>query len=64
MEDTVYLLIERITSIFRTDKPVTSLLILDISDAFDNVFYERLLYNLRKKRVPAEVINWIKGFFN
>ena len=64
VEDAVHLLMERITSTFKTDKPVASLLMLDVSGAFDNVSHERLLHNLRKRRVPVEVVHWIRGFLS
>jgi len=36
---------------------VVSLLSLDIAGAFDNISYERLLHNLRKKRIPSLITN-------
>jgi len=36
---------------------IVSLLSLDIVGAFDNVLYERLLYDLRVKGVPDLIIN-------
>ncbi|ODM15205.1 hypothetical protein SI65_09444 [Aspergillus cristatus] len=41
---------------------VTTLLTLDVSGAFDNAAHERLIHNLRKRRVPANSINWIASF--
>ncbi len=35
---------------------MTSLLLLDVADAFDNIFYERLIYNLRSKQVSSFII--------
>ena len=37
-------------------KKVASLLSLDIAGTFDNVSYERLLYNLRERRVPKKIV--------
>ena len=36
---------------------VTSLLLLDIIEAFDNIFYYRLLHNLRQKGISKLIIN-------
>ena len=35
---------------------IASLLLLDITRAFDNVSYERLLYNLRVKRILTRIV--------
>ena len=37
-------------------KKVASLLLLDVAGAFDNVSYERLLHNLRERRVPGKIV--------
>ena len=41
---------------------VASLLSLDVAGAFDNVSYERLLYNLKSKGVPPWMVNWTSSF--
>jgi len=43
---------------------VASLLSLDVAGAFDNVSHERLLHNLRKKRVPSLITNWVSSFLS
>ena len=35
---------------------IASLLLLDITRAFDNVLYERLLYNLKVKRILIRIV--------
>ncbi|CZT13379.1 uncharacterized protein RAG0_16889 [Rhynchosporium agropyri] len=35
---------------------------LDVSGAFDNVSYERLLYNMRKRRLPTEIVDWAESY--
>ena len=62
VESAVHLLLERIYAGFKNTGPVASLLMLDVSGAFDNVSHQRLLHNLRKRRVPGEVVRWIEGF--
>ncbi|RMZ90276.1 hypothetical protein DV736_g2490, partial [Chaetothyriales sp. CBS 134916] len=43
-------------------KQVASLLLLDVSGAFDNVSHPRLLHNLRKRRIDPTTVNWIASF--
>jgi hypothetical protein len=35
--------------------------LLDGSGAFDNVSHKRLLNNLRKRKVPAAVVQWVRS---
>ncbi|KAJ6439009.1 reverse transcriptase [Purpureocillium lavendulum] len=41
---------------------VASLLLLDVSGAFDNISHRRLLHNLRKRRVDEKTVRWIASF--
>jgi len=41
---------------------VASLLLLDVSGAFDNVSHERLLRNLCRRRVDEKTVTWIASF--
>jgi hypothetical protein len=43
---------------------VASLLLLEVSDAFDNVSHARLLHGLRKIRVDEKTIEWIASFLS
>ena len=43
-------------------KRVATLLSLDIAGAFDHSSYKRLIYNLRRRRIPLILINWIVSF--
>ena len=38
------------------------MLSLDAAEAFDNVSHIRLLHNLRKRRIPLLIIEWVKDF--
>lgn len=59
----VELLSDQIHTIWGNDKKrVASLLSLDISGAFDNVSHQRLLHNLRQKRIPMWIIEFVKSF--
>ncbi|KAI3528112.1 reverse transcriptase, partial [Colletotrichum abscissum] len=41
---------------------VASLLLLDVSGAFDNVSHRRLLHNLRKRRIDEATVRWVASF--
>ena len=41
---------------------VASLLLLDVSGAYDNVSHQRLLHNLRKRRLDTSMVELIKSF--
>lgn len=57
------LLTEQVTTIWKQDpKRVVSVLGLDISGAFDHVNHARLLHNLRKRRIPIFIVDWISSF--
>ena len=43
---------------------IASLLLLDVSGAFDNVCHARLLHDLRKRRVDETVVRWIASFLD
>jgi hypothetical protein len=64
IEIVLQLIIKQIHIIWSLLKPqkVAILLNINIFDAFDNVLYEKLIYNLRKKRVPSVIIDWVRSF--
>lgn len=39
-----------------------SVLLLDVSGAYDYVSHPRLLHNLRKRRIDTQIVNWISSF--
>ena len=41
---------------------MASVLCLDVSGAFDNVSHQRLLHNLRKRRISGPVAKWVASF--
>jgi Reverse transcriptase (RNA-dependent DNA polymerase) len=41
---------------------IASLLLLDISGAFDNVSHVRLAHNLSKRRIPTPIVRWVGNF--
>jgi exonuclease III len=60
-EHAIHLLIEKVHTAWRKRK-VASLLMLDVSGAFDNVSHTRLLHNLRKRGLPTEIIDWTASY--
>ena len=54
---------EKIYEAWNSPEPqVASLLLLDVSGAFDNVSHVRLLHNLRKRRIDERTVRWIASF--
>lgn len=43
---------------------VVSTLFLDISQAFPSVSHPRLIYNLRKRRIPTTILSWLESFLS
>ena len=59
----VHLLLQRIHKAW-ADGNVATLLLLDVSGAFDNVSRPRLLHNLRKRRIDLTLVRWIESFLS
>lgn len=62
-EHAIHLLLQRIYQAWSEGK-VASLLLLDVSGAYDNVSRERLLHNLRKRRISETVVGWVASFLS
>ncbi|EPS26195.1 hypothetical protein PDE_01131 [Penicillium oxalicum 114-2] len=60
-EHAMHLLLQRIHQAWSEGK-VATLLLLDVSGAYDNVSPERLLHNLRKRAIDRRIIAWITSF--
>ena len=58
---TIHTLIERI-HVKWEKKLIDNLLLLDVSKIFDNVSHQRLLHNLRKRRIDDAMLDWIESF--
>ena len=66
-EQAIHLLLEKIYSAWQliaVEPKVASLLLLDVTGAFNFVSHERLLHNLRKRRIDPKVVNWIESFIS
>ena len=61
-ETALELLTAQVKTIWGSGQFVASLLLLDISGAFDTVNSTRLLDILRRKGLPRWVVYWIKAF--
>lgn len=62
-DHTLHVIIEKIHKAWNSPDPqMASLLLLDVSGAFDNVSHVRLLHNLRKRRIDKRTVRWIASF--
>lgn len=57
----IQILLDRIRIAWGNGKAVVSLLLLDVSGAYDNVSHERLLHDLKKRRL-GQLVPWIRAF--
>lgn len=63
IDHVLYTIIEKIYEAWNSPEPqVASLLLLDVSGAFDNILHARLLHNLRKRRIDERTVRWITSF--
>lgn len=62
-EHAMHFLLQRIHQAW-AEGQVASLLLLDVSGAYDNVSRERLLYNLRKRRICPKITAWVGSFLS
>ena len=58
--DAIHYLVYTIKDMWRK-KQVTSVLFLDIEGAFPNVVNEKLIANLTKRQVPAEIVQFVNN---
>lgn len=57
--NTAHYLIHKISTAWRSDK-VVPVLFLDVKGAFPNAMKKRLLHNLKKRRIPTSIVNFVK----
>lgn len=62
-EDTIIVLTENIYAAQKKRK-VFSALFIDIADAFNNVHHERLIYNIRKRRILQQITKQVQSFLS
>ena len=62
-ETALDLLTEQIHTVWGAAKPrVATMLCLDVKGAFDNVSHARLTHDLRKRRIPTKLVEWVTDF--
>lgn len=57
--DAVHYLVNKICTAWRSDK-VASVLFLDVEGAFPNAVTARLIHNLKRKRIPTSIVNFVQ----
>ncbi len=62
-EHGIHYLLERIYQAWNSDK-VATLLLLDVSGAYDKVSHPRLLHNLRKRSIDTNIVSWVDSFLS
>ncbi len=60
-EHAIHLIMEKVHAAWKEDK-VASMLLLDVSGAYDNVSHPRLLHNLRKRKLHPQLVGWIRSY--
>jgi ribonuclease HI len=60
-EDAMMVLTENIHEAWKESK-IFSAIFLDVAGAFNNVHHGRLIHNLRSRRIPPIITNWIASF--
>lgn len=61
-EHAIHLILEKVYAAWRSGQMVATLLTLDVTGAFDHTNHRRLLHNLRKRRVPDCIVQWVASF--
>jgi ribonuclease HI len=62
-EDAMLILSESIHKAWKKGE-VFSAILMDVTGAFNNVHHERLIHNMRKRKIPVEITNWILSFLS
>ena len=62
-EDAMLILSESIHRAWKKGN-VFSAIFMDVAGAFNNVHHKRLIHNMRKRKIPAEIAQWILSFLS
>jgi hypothetical protein len=57
-------LVQQIYATWQNKDGVATLLSLDMSGAFDRVVPERLLHNMRERKIPEWIVKWVGSFIS
>jgi ribonuclease HI len=60
-EDAMMIMSENIYQAWK-EKKIYTAIFMDVAGAFNNVHHERLIHNLRKRRIPHSISLWIASF--
>jgi hypothetical protein len=64
-ETAMELLVEQVHAVWGCDREhVASILSLDVAGAFDNVTHRRLIHNLKIRRIPQSIVDWVSSFLS
>ena len=61
--DAIHYLVHKVKEAWRKGK-VASILFLDVEGAFPNAVTDRLIHNLKKRRIPTAYVNFVKQLLN
>jgi hypothetical protein len=56
--DTIHYLVHKIKDTWREDQ-VVSVLFLDVEGEFPNTVKDRLIHNLKRRRIPATLVRFV-----
>ena len=62
-EDAMLILSESIHQAWKEGN-VFSAVLMDVSGAFNNVHHARLIHNMRKRKIPPEIAQWVLSFLS
>ena len=62
-EDAMIILTENIYKAWK-EKKVYTAVFMDVAGAFNNVHHDRLIHNLRKRRIPEAITRWTRSFLH
>ena len=62
-EDAMLLLVENIHKAWKEGK-IYSAVFMDVAGAFNNVHHERLIHNMRVRRIPLKIARWVQSFLS
>ncbi len=61
VETAIHHQLEKIYTAWNENK-IASLLIMDVSAAYPNTSHQRLLLNLRKRKIDTKMVDWVPSF--
>jgi len=62
-EDAMLILSESIHQAWKKGE-IFSAILMDVSGAFNNVHHKRLIHNMRKRKIPLEITQWVLSFLS